>query len=308
MSEYIDKHSLFLEPRTKQYGSHMVMTNVQKPMKTKYINIDTRFRDEYTTLQTTNYNITMPERTTDVHSIRVCNIELPNAYYNLSDNLRNNRLRIVSGSNVEEIVVPDGQYTAASLQAELNAKFQASAYGQNLTITLGATNKSSVSLSSGDALTLNFSSDSSVCSEVSDKYNVKMSLGWQLGFRTLTQEITVAASPVSSYAPLDLHGPRYLYLAVEEYGKGNPNSFQSPMPSSQINKNILARITLDPTQYPYGSTLPANTYNGFLLSDVRSYSGKVDLQRLNVQILNEVGVPMALNGAEFSFCLEVAHE
>ncbi len=129
-----------------------------------------------------------------------------------------------------------------------------------------------------------------------------------MGFRTLTQEITAATSPVSSQASLDLNGPRYLYLAMEEYGKGNPNSFQSPMHSSQINKNILARITLDPTQYPYGSTLPANTYNGLLLSDIRTYSGKVDLQKLNVQILNEVGVPMALNGGEFSFCLEVAHE
>ena len=56
-----NKNQLFMEPKTKQYGSHMVMTNVQKNSKTKYINIDTQFRDEYNYMKTSNYNITLPE-------------------------------------------------------------------------------------------------------------------------------------------------------------------------------------------------------------------------------------------------------
>lgn len=32
-----DNSSLFMEPRTNQYGSHMIMTNVHKPTKTKYV-------------------------------------------------------------------------------------------------------------------------------------------------------------------------------------------------------------------------------------------------------------------------------
>ena len=47
MSGYLDKHNLFLEPQTSQYGNHMVMTNVHKKSKTKYINIDSKFRDEF---------------------------------------------------------------------------------------------------------------------------------------------------------------------------------------------------------------------------------------------------------------------
>ena len=50
MNHSFDKSTLFMEPNTTQYGSHMVMTNVVKPKRTKYLNIDTRFRDEY------NYN------------------------------------------------------------------------------------------------------------------------------------------------------------------------------------------------------------------------------------------------------------
>jgi len=69
MSEYND--SLFLAPKTNQYGGHMVMTNVSKPTKTKYINIDTKFRDEYNYLQTTDYNITLPERITEVNTVKL---------------------------------------------------------------------------------------------------------------------------------------------------------------------------------------------------------------------------------------------
>ena len=39
MSQYFDKSDLFLDPKVKQYGSHMVMSNVHKPTKTKYVNI-----------------------------------------------------------------------------------------------------------------------------------------------------------------------------------------------------------------------------------------------------------------------------
>ena len=75
-----------------------------------------------------------------------------------------------------------------------------------------------------------------------------------------------------------------------------------------INKNIIARIALDLSTYSYGSMLPATYYNGLLTTDTRSYTGKIDLQKLNVQLLNESGIPMMLNGQDFSFCLEASTE
>jgi hypothetical protein len=107
---------------------------------------------------------------------------------------------------------------------------------------------------------------------------------------------------------LDLSGPRYLYLAIDEFNKGNQNSFISPLSSSMINKNIIARITMDTIGHPYGSILPSNHGNGLLLSDNRCYTGKIDLQKLHVSLLNETGIPMMLNGNDFSFCLEAICE
>ena len=74
MSQYVDKNDLFLEPKTTQYGSHMVMTNVHKQTKRKFINIDTRFSDEYNYLTVANCNVTLPERINDVKSISIASI------------------------------------------------------------------------------------------------------------------------------------------------------------------------------------------------------------------------------------------
>ncbi len=43
MSQYLDQK--FLQPHVEQHGNHMVMTNVVKPLKHKYIHLDTKYRD-----------------------------------------------------------------------------------------------------------------------------------------------------------------------------------------------------------------------------------------------------------------------
>jgi hypothetical protein len=76
---------------------------------------------------------------------------------------------------------------------------------------------------------------------------------------------------------------------------------------SFINKNIIARIATNFADFPYGSILTARK-NGLLVCDCREFTGKVNLQKLNVQLVNEYGYPVNLNGLDFSFCIEVEHE
>ena len=159
-----------------------------------------------------------------------------------------------------------------------------------------------------------------------DKYNFKSKLGWALGFRNLNYSITYNYQPLQgdfdptdglgpdgqplTYAEflIDINSPRYVYLALEEFNKGNQNSFVSPTSSSLINKNIIARISLDRSNYGFGSYLPANKQNGLLLSDVRSFTGKIDLHKINLQIISDIGTPLPLNGFDFSLCLEIEHD
>jgi hypothetical protein len=69
-----DNKTAFLEPSVKQYGSSMVMTNVTKPRRTKFINIDTRFQNNGSN-KSHNHIINFPERLMEVNKISVSQIE-----------------------------------------------------------------------------------------------------------------------------------------------------------------------------------------------------------------------------------------
>jgi len=127
-----------------------------------------------------------------------------------------------------------------------------------------------------------------------------------LGFRNINY--TVNSSGITAEALPDVFGTKYLYLAIDEFSHGNQRSFISPLPNSFINKNIAARISIDSIAFGFNNLITANRANGTMVSDKRQYSGKIDLQKLNVQILDEYGNPVSLNGLDFSFCMEVEHE
>ena len=298
MTDYYNKNELFMEPKTQQYGNHMVMTNVHKSTKIKHISIDTKFRDDYDYTQPANLQVVLPERVSDVHSISVTNMEIPMSFYNISANLGNNYFKIINGGTTTIITLDDNNYDAASLHTAINQKITLS----GLSCTVTANGRTSI-VSNTTNVTIVFDIDKS---GNSDKFNFKQKLGWLLGFRKQSYDITATAT--TAECTLDISGPRYLYLAIDEFNKGNQNSFVSPLSSSLINKNIIARISLDKSQYGYGTILPVNTYNGLLATDKRCYTGKVDLQKMQIQLLNETGIPMNLNGYDFSFCLEASCE
>jgi hypothetical protein len=299
MSNYFDNKDLFVGPKTNQYGGHMVMTNVIKERKKKYINVDTRFRDEYSSGVSCpgvdSITITLPERINEVKKIEVKCVEIPMSIYNISSDLGNNVLQV--GGLVKTI--PDGFYTAVQLKDALTIALS----GAQCTVTI-VNNKCSFTSTSASNITINFAIDKSGSF---DKYNLKSKLGWALGFRDVSITIPGGGS-VSGEAFVDLNGPRYLYLIVDEFNQGNPHSFLAPLPKSFINKNIIARIATNFLVFPYGSVLTANLTNGLLISDKREFSGKVNLQKLNIQLVNECGNPVNLNGLDFSFAIKVEHE
>ena len=79
---------------------------------------------------------------------------------------------------------------------------------------------------------------------------------------------------------------------------------------SLVNKNIVAKIALDYRNYPYGSLFTASVNFGYIMSDRRNYSngGKIDIQRLGMQLLTENGAPVNLNGSDFSVGIEMEYE
>ena len=306
-SKYDDGKSNFLSPKVTQYDGHMVMTNVTKPTKHKFINIDTRYRDDYSSA--TNCEFTLPDRITDVKAMVVRNIEIPVTTYNFSSTIGNTYFQItdINGITKTLVTIPDGEYTPDDLATAVNTAIQStSGIFKNLRYSTNTLyNSTSVFDCSSGNLIVNFAVNSN---GQYDGYNIKRKLGWFLGFRNQSYTILTTPSSTVSEGFVDYSGLRYLYLVVDEYTRGNQNSFIAALPSSLVRKNILARITLNKFTFPFGSYLPANNFNGHLLSDRRTYAGKVDIQKLSVQLVDDIGVPISLNGLDYSFCIEVEHE
>jgi len=314
----MDNKDLFLDAQTNQYGSHMVMTNVHKSTKTKLINIDTQFRDEYNYNDTSSsysvtlpdrfkYNLTLPDRINSVKTLAVKSIEIPMTFYNISSNLGNNSFSITNKtSNVTTVItVPDGNYSMASLITATNTVLGTGS-SSNLTLNQNANDKYQISAVTNN-FDINFASFGTT--QTNNKYNFKTSLGWLLGFRKPTYTVAAGSSIIAdSLSLITTPSSRYLYLAIDEFNKGVQNSFVTSLSNAFLNKNVIARVSVDLTTYPFGSVLVANTLNGLLLSDTRNYNGKIDLQKVNIQLLTETGSPVDLNGNDFSFCVEATYE
>lgn len=318
MSQYFDNKDSFLSPIVTQHNSHMVMTNVSKPTKVKHWNIDTKFRDDYdqyteqvTGANITQYMITLPQPINDVKSISVKNMEIPMSFYNISDALENNIIKItniVSGIS-KIVVIKDNYYSIASLTSEINSELIALDLSGIVFSVVNNNARFSSIYSTG--FTVEFAikrigGTGSLNIEF-DKYNIKNKLGWVLGFRNIRYSLSIG-SPIVSESFIDISTIRYLYLCVDEFSKGNQNSFVSPLSRSLVNKNILAKICLDYATHGFLSVLPVNDDNGLLLSDKREYNGKVNLQKLKVQLINEFGYSVDLNGMDFSFALSIEYE
>jgi hypothetical protein len=87
-------------------------------------------------------------------------------------------------------------------------------------------------------------------------------------------------------------------LVVDDYNNNVNDGFYAAFTSSILNKNILARISLQGSVF---NILSQNNLN--LITTPRQYFGPVDIQKLNIQLLDEYGRVLDLNNMDYSFCL-----
>jgi hypothetical protein len=122
-----------------------------------------------------------------------------------------------------------------------------------------------------------------------------LKLGWLLGFR---EGYYTGATKYVSEGVTDLLGPKYMYLVVDDFNNNVSDGFYGAFTSSILNKNILARITLQGSVF---SILGQNNFN--LITSPRQYFGPVDIQKMQIQLLDEYGRILDFNNMDFSFCL-----
>jgi hypothetical protein len=275
------------------------------------INIDTRFRENYYATQSSNFHLDLPIRLTQVVSLQLSALELPSTFYAISKVFGNNFfvISLPQALTVEPLVVtiPDGNYTYLTLQTYINT-FLAAATTPAAYQTIqfladintpggqgsGGSGKMVVGSLNGDVdFALSFQTDRYGNEDKNTPLPLKM--GWLMGFRGGYYENNPT---YVSEGIIDLLGPRYIYLVVDDFNNNVSDGFYGAFTSSILNKNILARITLQ------GSVFNVIAQNNLLLvTTARQYFGPVDIQKMQIQLLDEYGRILDLNNMDYSFCL-----
>jgi hypothetical protein len=295
------------KPYLSSYPSEFfpgVINPLKKRTIKKNLNIDSRFRENYYTTSSTNYNINLPININDVVQMQLAAIELPTTYYVISKQYGNNFFSIsANGLESQVITISDGNYDQNTILNAINnqlsllpAPYNQILFRINLANGITGTGETIVGftdLSGNTSLELNFQADRFGIDDRSTPLPLKF--GWCLGFRN---GIYVNNLNYVSEGIINITGSRYFFLVVDDYKNNVNNNFYSAFNSSVLNKNILARISLQANTF---DILEQN--NLTLITTPREYFGPVDIQILNIQLLDEYGRIVDLNNMDFSFCL-----
>lgn len=171
----------------------------------QYLNIDTRFRDNYYSTSSTNFHLDLPIKFSDITTMQLTAFEIPNSYYYISDKLGNNFFTItIEDTGVSEVFfIPNGNYTTAGIVNYLNhyvsttgplggvAGFQDLVFSENTDLGTGTGGTGSgssqmvVGIQNGAPalfnFTLNFQANSFGEEDTSTPLPLKF--GWLIGFR-----------------------------------------------------------------------------------------------------------------------------
>ena len=311
--------------RLEDTGEHMVQERKDKPYLSSFpseyfpgiinplkkrtikknLNIDSRFRDNYYSTSPSNFSVFLPGQFNNILTMQLTAIELPTTYYNVSKQYSNNFFSITvdtsSNTTTSVVNIPDGNYNFEGIVNVINNEL--ALLGGNfafITFLLNINNNSgSGQMMVGPnnpsitSITLNFQADRFGNDDRSTPLPLKF--GWMLGFRNgiYTNSINYVSEGI-----VDVTGPRYVYLIIDDHNNNVNNGFFSAFNSSLLNNNILARISLQAN--PYNIQIENNLN---IVSTARDYFGPTNLQAMTIQLQDEYGRNLDLNNMDFSFCL-----
>lgn len=292
---------------------------------TKCVSIDSKFRDNFYGSQSSDFTIQLPVKIGKVVSMQLNSIELPICFYGISSKLGNNTMTITLVYRESEflpvmdetktIIVPDGNYNGTDLIQKINALLS--------TNLITPDTSDDTDIFSGVKFILDVNDSGSGTGKVrlerngprggqiqniilefgreernrlvSNSIGNTNRLGWNLGF---TRERYEDATSYVAETIIEPAGIRYVYLAIDDFNNNVNNHFIAVYNKSILNPNILARISVKGN---YFGLIMENDLN--IVSEPRKYFGPVDIQKLRIQLFDDMGRQLDMNGGNFSFCL-----
>lgn len=260
--------------------------------------IDTRFRKDYDITKSTNFSIQLPTVIKNVISMKLAAFEFPITSYVISDSLKSNIMTVIYNGTDVVITIKAGNYTAGELVTYLNslifnaAPFTAGNVEASFDTKYGKFifQLTAVGIAAGDTIDLNFTI------EEEPTRNLMHNFGWIVGYRNPLYSNEISYVPEGQ---ADIGGTRYIYVIINDFKRNVNDNFIGAFETSLTKSNILARIP-----QPAGMTEIIFNDNSDLLLKKRDYFGPVNIERLQIQVLDDYERIIDTNKMDYSMALE----
>lgn len=267
------------------------------------VEIDTKFRPKYDTTNSANFAVQLPNAINHVVSIKLVSFKMPNAIYTFSDHDKSNEFTITCRGVNKLIKVPEGNYTGEELVGLLNS---ASYLGQSPinNYAVAHYNKNNGKFSFYASTSPDFSNSNTYFSldfGVEGQFrSLYMNMGWRLGFRQQEYEVmkkdlfidvSITSKGYISEGLYDENKCKEIYFVLNDF-KYNTNRGFTTVFNEHISKaNILTKIQQDKCETR-------------ILEHERVYLGPQQIDKLQIQLIDEHERIVKLNSMNFVFALE----
>jgi len=322
----------------KQFDANSYHTNKINPFakqtRIQLLNINTRFRKEYYNTTATDFIVDLPEEFKNVVSLTVQSVQIPNSNYTFSSTLGTNEFTVelfdyntsdptytpISGTQEKKVIkITDGIYTGSILQDYLNTfvfndvslnrigckyddisrkfrffrDYREIAKGGQPRDTTGTT-------------TYAFNVDWRLAEDSARP--IQLNMGWIVGYRQQYYDWShnyidsggVSFDRQEGYNPeavYDTLGSKYYILSIDDYNKNYSNTLTSPFQDSVFNdQNAIAKIPNNPNLI---------NFDDIFYQSKRAYFGPVNIKKLHIRLLDELGRTVDLNNNDFSFSIQL---
>jgi hypothetical protein len=255
---------------------------------TRFVNLDSQFR-QYTggvDSISTDYTLDLSDTLKDAISLRLYSYQIPFNWYAIDTAYGNTCLWIEDGSYNVPVSVPPGNYTPSQFVTELTNSFTVAgfynfpsggpvSYNSNnarITLSLDNTDFSGNIIVDDKIYNLQFTVTTETkiifydftatlqcnknCFSKSQHF-LNNTLGWNMGYR-VPYIYVLDGSGNTANSNLDLNGPKYLILVIDDY---NQNHVNNGLVSITQLSNTLKLPTYYSPDLPYTCTTPAQQGN-----------------------------------------------
>ena len=305
---------------------------LSRKIKTQLININTKFRKNYYNTTSTDFIIDLPEDLKNVVSLSVQHIEIPETEYTFSSHNGTNEFtielfdissngKIITDSQKKKIIkVQDGIYKGFMLSDYLNGmvfndsslnrvmcKYDELSRKFRISRDYADFEKRGIPYPTSDASGVKaFNIDWRLSTDLNRP--IQLNMGWMLGFRkqyyswyddyvdisNVSYNRHEGFNPEACYDPLV---SKYYILSIDDFNKNYSNTLSSPFQESAFNDNTaIAKIPHTPDKPNY-DVLDYNSK--------REYFGPVNIKKLHIKLLDEMGRVVDLNNGDYCFTIKI---